>query len=397
MALNPSHAATTTTPSSLMTRLVTRFMRLHHLSIETSTSTSPSGRAETNFSLVPGHGRHLLQYNNTLISVHRERIGKSFDTHGQPFETIKLTTLYRDRHIFTDIFQEAHALSAARIEGKTVIYTLQNMTWTPLGEPKRKRPLESVVLAPGTSAGILSDMTSFLAAREWYLDRGIPYRRGYLLHGPPGTGKTSFVQALAGHLDFSIAMLSLSQTGLHDDLLNRLLLNLPPKTIVLLEDADAAFVNRRARDGDGYSGASVTFSGLLNALDGVASAEERIVFMTTNHVERLDAALIRPGRVDVSVRLGEADEVQIGDMWDRFYGGETGSETEVSDGDGDKAKFLSRARDCGLVGRVSTAELQGLFLVNKDDPKGAIETVGDFAAEKMRRERERSTAEDTSV
>lgn len=397
MALTSSHTASTITTSSLMTRLVSRFMRLHHLSIETSTSTSPSGRAETNFSLVPGHGRHLLQYNSTLISVHRERIGKSFDTHGQPFETIKLTTLYRDRHIFTDIFQEAHALSAARIEGKTVIYTLQNMTWTPLGEPKRKRPLESVVLAPGTSAGILSDMTSFLAAREWYLDRGIPYRRGYLLHGPPGTGKTSFVQALAGHLDFSIAMLSLSQTGLHDDLLNRLLLNLPPKTIVLLEDADAAFVNRRARDGDGYSGASVTFSGLLNALDGVASAEERIVFMTTNHVDRLDAALIRPGRVDVSVRLGEADEVQIGDMWDRFYGGENGSETDSSDGDGDKAKFLSRARDCGIVGRVSTAELQGLFLVNKDDPKGAIETVGDFAAEKMRREHERSTAEDTSV
>lgn len=225
------------------------------------------------------------------------------------------------------------------------------------------------MLEEGLAEKIRGDVQEFLDARTWYLDRGIPYRRGYLLYGPPGTGKTSFVQALAGRLDFNIAMLSLSQRGLTDDLLNQLLLNLPPRTFVLLEDADAAFNNRMQRQGDGYSGATVTFSGLLNALDGVASAEERVVFMTTNHVERLDDALVRPGRVDMMVRLGEATQWQMEQMWDRFYA--------QYDVDGAKKKlFIERAEQYGLVGSVSTAALQGLFLYNKDDTDGAIEMVG---------------------
>lgn len=64
----------------------------------------------------------------------------------------------------------------------------------------------------------------------------------------------------------------------------------------------------------------ITFSGLLNALDGVASAEERIIFLTTNHVENLDPALIRPGRVDLKEFLGNATELQIRNMFRRFYG-----------------------------------------------------------------------------
>ena len=64
----------------------------------------------------------------------------------------------------------------------------------------------------------------------------------------------------------------------------------------------------------------ITFSGLLNALDGVASAEERIIFLTTNHVDKLDPALIRPGRVDLKEFLGNATEAQIRGMFSRFYG-----------------------------------------------------------------------------
>jgi chaperone BCS1 len=345
---------------------------LHHLQMETGTMKTAGGASQTTFSLVPGHGRHILRFGKAFIAVNRERIGKSFDSHGQPFETIKLTTLYAHRHIFEDIFQEAHMLSMRSIEGKTVVYTLQNMSWMPLGEPKRKRPFESVVLEEHLSDKILDDVREFLDARTWYLDRGIPYRRGYLLYGPPGTGKTSYVQALAGALDFNIAMLSLSQRGLHDDLLNQLLLNVPPRTIVLLEDADAAFSNRKQREEDGYSGNSVTFSGLLNALDGVASAEERVVFMTTNHIDRLDEALIRPGRVDMTVRLGEASEWQVGQMWERFYA--------HHDLDGSKKHlFMAKAKQFGLFDQVSTASLQGLFLYNKDDADGAINMVEQLA------------------
>lgn len=250
-------------------------------------------------------------------------------------------------------------------EGKTTIYTSWGTEWKPFGDPKRKRPLDSVVLEEGVKERIVEDVRTFLEARDWYLDRGIPYRRGYLLYGPPGTGKSSFIQALAGELDFNIAMLNVSERGLTDDRLAHLLSIIPKRTVVLLEDADAAFVNRQQSDEHGYRGATVTFSGLLNALDGVASAEERIIFLTTNHVERLDEALIRPGRVDMTVRLGEATLWQIEQLWDRFY-------AQHDENGARKRLFVARLRELGLLGEVSTAALQGLFLFNKNDADGAI-------------------------
>lgn len=358
---------------TILESLIRRFTPgLHHLQIKTAKTKTATGSEHTAFALVPGHGKHILRYRNAFIAVNRERIGKSFDVHGQPFETVTLTTLYMHRHVFEDLFQEAHALALESTEGKTIVYTSRGTGWEPSGQPKRRRPFDSVVLEEGLSEKILDDVRDFMDARTWYLDRGIPYRRGYLLFGPPGTGKTSFVQALAGELDFNIAMLSLSQRGLTDDLLNHLLLNVPARTIVLLEDADAAFSNRRQRDDDGYSGANVTYSGLLNALDGVASAEERIIFMTTNHIDRLDDALIRPGRVDMTVRLGEATEWQMEQLWDRFYAQQDPNGTE-------RQRFLQRAREVGLVNVVSTAALQGLFLYHKDDVEGAIAMVDQLA------------------
>ena len=233
---------------------------------------------------------------------------------------------------------------------------------------------------------IVSDVRDFLNSAKWYYDRGITYRRGYLLHGPPGTGKSSIIQALAGELNYNIAMLDLSERGMTDDRLNYLLTVIPRRTLVLLEDADAAFSRRRVQtDADGYCGANVTFSGLLNALDGVASAEERLLFLTTNHAEQLDEALVRPGRVDITVRLGEATRWQFKRLWDRFYG-ELNTDGEW------KSKFLARLEQLGLIEtdtkrppnsgrRTSTAALQGLFLYNKGDMQGALAMAEGLAAD----------------
>ena len=80
---------------------------------------------------------------------------------------------------------------------------------------------------------------------------GIPYRRGYLLHGPPGSGKSSFIQALAGSLSYDIALLNLSERGLADDKLIHLLSNAPERSFVLIEDIDAAFNKRVQTSEDG--------------------------------------------------------------------------------------------------------------------------------------------------
>jgi len=335
--------------------------------METAQTTLPNGATHTRFALIPGPGKHILRYKHAFIAVERAR-EKTIDMGIKPFETIRLTTLYAHRTIFSTLFKEAHDLARKDYEGKTTIYTSFMTEWRQFGEPKRKRPLSSVVLEQGVKERILGDVNAFLDSRNWYTDRGIPYRRGYLLYGPPGTGKSSFIEALAGELDFNIAMLNLSERGLTDDRLNHLLSTVPRRTLVLLEDADAAWVNRTKSDEQGYRGATVTFSGLLNALDGVASADERIIFLTTNHIDRLDEALVRPGRVDMTVRLGEATEWQVEQLWDRFY--------KEQDPEGLlRAQFLEKLKECGGVGRVSTAALQGLFLFNRDDAQGAVGMV----------------------
>ncbi|KAF2007133.1 hypothetical protein P154DRAFT_455140 [Amniculicola lignicola CBS 123094] len=373
----PSTAISSTPKHRLLASLIRRFRpRLHHLQVQTfQPQNGPSHAAH--FSFVPGQGQHILQYGGALILVQRQREKTMNISTGDPFETITLTTLYSHRSVFEDIFAEAHQLYQQMQEGKTVIYNSMGPSWQPFGDPKRKRPLESVVLERGVKEKIVEDVQAFLAARTWYLDRGIPYRRGYLLYGPPGTGKSSFIQALAGHLDFNIAILNVSERGLTDDRLNHLLTKVPPRTIVLLEDVDVAFLNRKQAGSDGYAGATVTFSGLLNALDGVASAEERIIFLTTNHVERLDEALIRPGRVDMTVRLGEATEYQIEQIWDRFY-------AEIDVGGEAKQRFLAKVRKLRLIDVVSTASLQGLFLYNKENAQGAIDMVEGLTAHSLR-------------
>ena len=377
-----TQAATNVTKGGKGTLLQSLMQRLtpgiHHLSIQTDKVESHNGSVQTQFSLIPGPGRHILRYKNAFLVVSRVREPKSMDiTQGRPWETITLTTLYSQRQIFEKLFTEAHELAQKSTEGKTIIYTSRGASWERFGEPRRKRPIQSVVLDTGIQERIMDDVNDFLGNGKWYYDRGIPYRRGYLLHGPPGSGKSSFIQALAGHLDYNIAMLNLSERGLTDDRLSYLLTVIPRKTLVLLEDADAAFGNRRTcPDSNGYTGANVTFSGLLNALDGVASAEERLLFLTTNYMERLDDALIRPGRVDLTIRLGEASRWQASRLWDRFYG-------DLDPQKIHRGRFLARLEELGIVRSqggeqdiprrcTSTAALQGLFLHNKRNMEGAI-------------------------
>ncbi|CBQ68803.1 related to BCS1-mitochondrial protein of the AAA family of ATPases [Sporisorium reilianum SRZ2] len=300
----------------------------HELSVETNytphaSASTPNAdaaeRGQARFSLVPGPGTHWFRYRGVWMRLTRERDGKMVDlSTGAPWETVTLTTLFAYAHLFPQLLDEARQLALSSTEGKTVIYTSWGPEWRPFGQPRRTRELGSVVLGKGKKEAIVSDVKRFLERDRWYAERGIPYRRGYLLHGAPGSGKSSFITALAGHLDFNICLLNLSERGLTDDKLNHLLSNAPDRSILLLEDVDAAFLGRQQAAEDGYQ-ASVTFSGLLNALDGVASGESRIIFMTTNHIEKLDPALIRPGRVDLIAELGDAEREQVQELMTRFY------------------------------------------------------------------------------
>lgn len=123
---------------------------------------------------------------------------------------------------------------------------------------------------------------------------------------------------------------------------------------------------------------SVTFSGFLNALDGVASGEERVIFLTTNHIERLDPALIRPGRVDLAALIDDATAAQARKLFTQFYGasGQTwqpeekeAQEAEIDRLGAELEKVVKEEMSKGR--RVSMAALQGLFIRNS-----AKESVG---------------------
>ncbi|ODO11840.1 hypothetical protein I350_00624 [Cryptococcus amylolentus CBS 6273] len=362
-------------------------LRSHELAVETSYKQHENGASEAVFNLVPGPGTHYFKYDGSWFQVKRERDSKLMDLHsGTPWETLTLTTLSTSRNLFSNLLSEARELAEASTEGKTVVYTAWGVEWRPFGKPRRRREMGSVVLAEGQAEEIESDLKGFLGRGKWYADRGIPYRRGYLLHGPPGSGKTSFIQALAGSLNYNICLMNLSERGLTDDKLNHLLGLVPERSFVLLEDIDSAFNRRIQTSEDGYK-SSVTFSGLLNALDGVASSEERIIFMTTNHFDRLDPALIRPGRVDIQALLGDAEGEQAKRLFIKFYGN-TPSEIEgavkgrimregevpLSDEEvetmGNEVQAI--VEDEKRQGRaVSMASLQGHFIRN-----GAKESIG---------------------
>ena len=128
-----------------------------------------------------------------------------------------LSSFGRDPSIFDSVLREANEMSKMKDDGVTLVYKSWGTEWRPFGHPRRKRPLSSVVLADGVAESIVGDLREWRDSASWYHERGIPYRRGYLLHGPPGSGKTSFIVALAGHLDYSICVMSLSEAHLTDD------------------------------------------------------------------------------------------------------------------------------------------------------------------------------------
>ncbi|KAK9731855.1 BCS1 N terminal [Popillia japonica] len=341
-----------------------------HLSVETSFEQKDTGYVKTKYDFIPSVGTHFFSYGGTWIRVERTREQHTLDLHmGVPWETVTLTAVGRNKAIYFNILEEARQMALKKHEGKTVMYSAMGSEWRPFGHPRKRRPISSVVLDQGVSERILSDCKEFISNPSWYMDRGIPYRRGYLLHGPPGCGKSSYITALAGELEFGICVLNLSERGLTDDRLNHLLSVAPVQSIILLEDIDAAFVSREDTPVQkaAYEGLNrVTFSGLLNCLDGVASTEARIVFMTTNYLERLDPALIRPGRVDLKEYIGWCSPYQIEQMYLRFYkNGNAQSEAQ---------EFAKRVVSFNKT--ISPAQIQGYFMFHKKaTPKDVIENT----------------------
>lgn len=315
-------------------------------------------------------------YKRTLIRIIRKAGPLSLYSPSELF----IVTAYgiRKKQMLLELIADSKTMSDQKPENIIRFYRADASQgeWIKILKTK-PRPLSSVILCEGVTQAIKADIEEFVEWREWYKERGIPYRRGYLLYGPPGCGKTSFVKGIAGQIGYDIYELPLSSRSLTDEQLNEFIRDFEGKSILLLEDIDSAFAARtqdeeRAGTEDVHLGklsireakSNVTFSGLLNAIDGVASEEDYIIFMTTNHIDKLDPALIRPGRIDFKQLIDYPNEQQIEAFTKQFY---TNCNAEIASGFAKAVKNLN----CNTT----MAQVQGLFLKHKMEPEALIGDV----------------------
>ncbi|CAH2079979.1 unnamed protein product [Thlaspi arvense] len=240
--------------------------------------------------------------------------------------SFKLTFHNRARSLITDSYVQYVVEEGKLIEAKkkqTKLFTNnpssqwvygQNM-WRHI-EFEHPASFETLAMDPEKKEEITSDLVAFSNGKEYYKKIGKAWKRGYLLYGPPGTGKSTMISAMANFLNYNIYDLEL--TAIKDNSeLRKLLTATSSKSIVVIEDIDCSvdLTGNRIKKDRNTRGqkngeqdkdeTSVTLSGLLNFIDGIWSAcgQERIVVFTTNHLEKLDPALIRRGRMDMHIEL----------------------------------------------------------------------------------------------
>ncbi|KAH9913546.1 P-loop containing nucleoside triphosphate hydrolase protein [Epithele typhae] len=310
----------------------------HARNVENMTKLGRLGRKEDGeepIAFVPARDMtYSFWYKRHFVRVSRSQEEAS-SYYKRPKDMLELRVLSWRSDILRDILLEARRGYKKANECAMHVYVSDGHDEWKHVATQDKRPLVSVILDPGVMELVLHDARDFLASKQWH-----PHRRGYLLYGAPGAGKTSLIHCIAGELGLHVYILSLTVAGLDDNSLKALTSHLPRSCVVLIEDIDAAFTRTMKRDiadpeaapRDGPTDAPasrssgkeedvnrVTLSGLLNALDGIAAQEGRILFATTNDISALDPALLRPGRLDLHVEFKLASAYQAEELFKRFY------------------------------------------------------------------------------
>jgi chaperone BCS1 len=281
--------------------------------------------------LIPAPGRHRFWFGGRPFWAWFSR---SEDTKGwtpRRIESLTFRTIGRKQIFLKQFVDEIVACHQSKVKMASYLYVYDE-GWSYV-QAYTPRSLDSVILKPGERDRLVEDIEKFRASRERYRHLGVPYHRGYLLYGPPGTGKTSLVSGLAAK--FGMSLYAVNLTEFNDRTLKRAINDVPQNAVILFEDIDCMKSgNRRTehRDRDRTVAPAtqgekndptdrfgVSLSGLLSVLDGFHAPENVLFVMTTNHIESLDPALLRPGRIDYKLFLGKAVEEQKIELYRRFF------------------------------------------------------------------------------
>src|ERR1051326_3226588 len=253
--------------------------------------------------MMPAPGKHWFWHNGRPFEVWFSRTENTHERIGRRMESLTFRTIGRDRDFLQTLVTDVVKSHTRRMGVQSFLYTYADGWDCVYGYTPRL--LDSVVLEPGEKEHLVQDVTQFRKSKSRYQRLGIPYHRGYLLYGPPGTGKTSLVSALAAHFGMSIYVVSL--TDFNDRTLMGAVNQVPANSVLLFEDIDCMKGSQTRDVGESSVERAnektalqngVTLSGLLNVLDGFCAPTGVLFVMTTNHMEKLDDALLRPGRID---------------------------------------------------------------------------------------------------
>lgn len=206
--------------------------------------------------------------------------------------------------------------SSDDINKSTLVWNARSELWLRDGSVCH-RSMDSVILDKKIKSTLLKDLEDFNSCEtiNWYKKHGIPFKRGYLFYGKPGTGKTSTITAISSYLKRRIYKLSLVTPGLCDDGLASAINTMKKKSLLVMEDIDSLFGTHREKTEQ----FSVTFSGFLNAIDGLGDTNGHIFIMTTNHPEKLDPAIRRHGRIDLEIEFNSCTKEQAKEMFLKFF------------------------------------------------------------------------------
>lgn len=235
------------------------------------------------------------------------------------YETISLSYFGRSLKAANAFLDEVMALYESEKDSAVYVHTPHSTNGYWIQRNKLyHRKLESIICRDNHIITLVNDLKDFKSpeTEKWYIDMGIPYHRGYLFEGMPGTGKTSTILTLASHFNMGVYFLNIGPDMSDADFLG-LVGEIDDDSILILEDIDYLFDANREKKKE----MRISFSSMLNALDGFCAKHGSIVILTTNHLDQLNSALVRKGRVDVSITFRLCNVDQIRRFFLKFYPG----------------------------------------------------------------------------
>lgn len=292
-----------------------RKKRIAKLRLQKKTDQSEKEREDKAFELLPSYGFYWLWWKYKLLTFYSEKKEASGADYNNK-KLIRTITLElwgtRNRDLLMEIVLEAKNEFEQKYTKNMKFYVHEEDYWSAYSMPYRE--LDTVYLPEKQLNDILADIDKFFNTQDKYKNLGIPWRRTLLFDGPPGSGKSTLVQALSSK--FKIPIYYLNANKLSESGARSLLFSVVSPCIILMEDIDSVDaaktrIKKPKEKTKEENALGLKPSELLNLLDGVIATEQRIVIMTTNHPETLDPALLRPGRTDRKFHVGFAEDSEL--------------------------------------------------------------------------------------